>query len=291
MRSCEQSQPLISQVRGQGSVGASMKSITINGTARFFEEEGEGPAVILIHASLSSSRQWRKLIERLRNRFCVIAPDLYAAVPQIGGPRVGDFSFAEDCAFVQRLIDDCGRGHVVGHSLGGVIAAKAAFGRREKIESLTLIEPSCFHLLDKSGAEYAEIIGVHDRQRALIAQGEVTGAARLFAEYWMGPSGWTDMPPRRQETIAAAIPRLHQDWAGTLEMNTTLDDYRAFDVRSLLISARDTRRPSTRIVEMIGAAMPHVEKAEIDSGGHMSPLTNSKPVNATIERFLSYGLS
>ena len=272
-----------------------MKSIAINGRTRFFEEEGEGPAVILVHGSLSSSRQWRKLIERLRERFRVLAPDLYAGAPQDGEPRVGDFSFAEDCAFVQRLIDGGGddhkglahvAGHLVGHSWGGVIAAKVAFGRRDKVASLTLIEPSCFHLLDKSGVEYGEIIGVHDRQRALIAQGDAMGAAHLFVEYWMGPAAWAAMPQRRQETIALGIPRLHQDWSGTLDMNTTLDDYRAFNARTLLMRARDTRRPSSRIVDMIGAAMPQAAKAEIESGGHMSPLTNPEPVNAAIDRFL-----
>jgi pimeloyl-ACP methyl ester carboxylesterase len=273
-----------------------MKSIVINGTTRFFEEEGAGPAVILIHGSLSSSRQWRKLMERLRERFRVLAPDLYACAPQAGEPRVGDFSFAEDCAFVQRLIDrDDGKahvvGHVVGHSWGGVIAAKAAFGRRDKIASLTLIEPSCFHLLDRSGAEYAEIVGVRDQQRVLFARGDVTGAARLFVEYWMGPAAWPGMPQLRRETIAAAIPRLHQDWAGTLDMNTMLDDYRAFNVRTLLMRARDTRRPSSRIVDMIGAAMPYAARTEIESGGHMSPLTNPQPVNVAIEKFLNDGLS
>lgn len=263
-----------------------MKSIAVEGTARFFAEEGKGPTVILIHGSLSSARQWRKLAGHLRERFRVLAPDLYAAADG-ALPQVGDFTFAQDCAFVQRLIDEAGGAHVVGHSWGGVIAAKAAFGRRDKIASLTLIEPSCFHLLDKSGAEYAEIIGMHDRQRALIAQGDVAGAARLFVEYWMGPSSWTEMPRQRQEAIVAAIPRLHRDWAGTLEPNTRLEDFRGFGPRTLLVHARDTRRPSARIIAMIGAAMANAANAEIGSGGHMSPLTNPVPVNAAIEVFLA----
>ena len=175
---------------------------------------------------------------------------------------------------------------MVGHSWGGVIAAKAAFGAADKVASLTLIEPSCFHLLDQASAEYVEITGVHARGRVLMAAGDVTGAARLFIEYWMGPKGWTDMPPRRQEGILAAMPRLHQDWAGTLEPNTSLADFRAFGGRTLLIHARDTRAPSAHIVAMIGAAMPSAIQVEIAGGGHMSPLTNPEPVNAAIEDFL-----
>jgi pimeloyl-ACP methyl ester carboxylesterase len=70
-------------------------------------------------------------------------------------------------------------------------------------------------------------------------------------------------------------------------MNTTLDDYRAFGARTMLMAARDTRRPSARIVAMIGAVMAQAVRVEIDSGGHMSPLTNPEPVNRAIERFVT----
>jgi pimeloyl-ACP methyl ester carboxylesterase len=274
-----------------------MNSISINGAARFYEEDGAGPTVILIHCSLGSSRQWRRLTERLRGRFRVLAPDLYAAAPAAatsqsgaqpeGAPRVGDFSFADDCAFVQRLIDESsGRVHVVGHSWGGVIAARSAFDRRARIASLTLIEPSCFHLLDKSGAEYAEIAGVCERGRALLARGDAVGAARLFVDHWMGPGAFAAMPASRREPIVAAMVRLDRDWAGTLDPNTMLDEFRRFEVRTLIVRARDTRRPSARIVELIAAALPNAARVEIASGGHMSPITNPEPVNEAIERFL-----
>ena len=282
--------PGSAKIGAKVAAGVAANSIVIDGQWRLFEADGEGPAVILLHGSLSSSRQWRKLAERLGDRYRVLAPDLYAAPDAAGATQVGDFTFAQDCAFVQQLIDENGKAHVVGHSWGGVIAAKAAFGRRHKLMSLTLIEPSCFHLLDKASAEFAEIIGVHDRGRALFAQGDVTGAARLFVEYWMGPSGWSDMPARRQETILAAIPRLHRDWAGTLDPNTRLDDFRAFDTRTLLMHARDTRRPSARIVAMLAGAMLRAAETEIASGGHMSPLTNPEPVNDAIETFLAQNI-
>ncbi|MBI4274955.1 MAG: alpha/beta hydrolase [Rhizobiales bacterium] len=264
-----------------------MKTIVINGRVRFFEDEGQGPPVILVHGSLSNAWQWRTLTERLRGRFRVLAPDLYAGEPQGGAPRIGDFSFTEDCAFVQRLIDDAGgSAHLLGHSYGGVVAIKSALERRDRLASLTLIEPSCFHLLDKSGAEYAEIAAIRERERAHFASGDTAGAARFFVDYWMGPAAWPAMPQRRQELIAAGAMRLYQDWRGAFEMNTTLEDYRGFGVRTLLLRARDTRRPSSRLVDLIGAALPNAVTAEIKSGGHMSPLTNPEPVNDAIEKFL-----
>src|ERR1700747_1904740 len=42
---------------------------------------GEGPAVILLHGYTQTSRMWRPLIEKLKDKFTVIAPDL---------PGIGD---------------------------------------------------------------------------------------------------------------------------------------------------------------------------------------------------------
>ncbi|HXF87670.1 MAG TPA: alpha/beta hydrolase [Xanthobacteraceae bacterium] len=266
-----------------------MQKLIVDAAARFFEAAGEGTTVVLIHGSLSSSRQWRKLMERLRDRFCVLAPELYAADED--GPaqtaRIGDFSFAEDCAFIARLIEAApDKAHLVGHSWGGVIAARVALDSREKIATLTLIEPSCFHLLDKSGPDYAEIFGVYARGRDLFERGETAAAAKFFVDYWMGAGAFDAMPASRQEPIVTAMVRLHQDWAGTLDMNTTLEEFRAFRPRTLLLRARDTRRPSARIVDLLGQALPNAVKVEIERGGHMSPITNPEPVNNAIERFL-----
>ena len=253
---------------------------------RLYDSVGSGPAVILIHGSLSNGRQWRKLAERMQDRFRVLSVDLYMRQGE-GGQEVGDFDFADDVAFIEALIAANAPAHVVGHSYGGVVAARAALNRRDKLASLTLIEPSCFHLLDKSSAHFAEVTALHEGGVACAARNDAAGQARLFIEYWMGSDAWTSMPERRQAGVLAGLKRLEADWQGTLGPHTSLDDYRSFDVPTLMLRARDTRRPSSHLVDMIGDALPDARIAEVASGGHMSPLTNPDPVNDEIERFLT----
>jgi pimeloyl-ACP methyl ester carboxylesterase len=265
-----------------------MKSIAVGATIRHYEEEGEGPAVILVHGSLSNARQWRKLGERLRDRFRVLAPDLYADAAADGAPKVGTFDFADDVAFVTRLIEASGgAAHLAGPSYGGAVAASAALACCEALASLILIEPSCFHLLEQEEEpQHAEIMALLARQDAHLARGDATAAARDFIAYWMGPKAWTEMPERRREVMTLGLPKLAHDWRGTLEHKTRLADYRAFPVRTLVLRARDTRAPSSRIVDLVCGALPNAELVEVDAGGHMSPLTNPEPVNDAIERFL-----
>jgi pimeloyl-ACP methyl ester carboxylesterase len=267
-----------------------MQTVSVNGTTRYFVDEGEGPAVILIHGSMSNSRQWKSLIDCLRGRFRLLAPDLYACTQEEGAARLGEFTFEEDCALVMRLIDMAGKAHVVGHSYGGVVAIKAAFERRDALTSLVLIEPSCFHLLDPAGPEYAEIIALQAQTRVGAAANDFDAIAHGFIDYWMGPETWPAMPQRRRETIALGVPKLAHDWHGTLAPFTRLADYRLFTPPTLLIRAKDTKRPSARIFDLLADALPNRTLIEIGHGGHMSPLTNPEPVNAAVAAFLDGGI-
>jgi pimeloyl-ACP methyl ester carboxylesterase len=264
-----------------------MPSILISSVPRFFTETGSGAPVIAVHGSMSSARQWRALGDRLKDRHRVVLPDLMAT-GEGGDSAPGAFAFADDVAFVSALIDAAGAPvHLIGHSYGGVVAACAAFARRARLASLTLIEPSAFHLLAQGNeADYAEVMALYDTQQAALARGDRADATGGFIGYWMGVDAWRAQPERRRAAMIAGLPKLAEDWRGTLENHTTLADYRAFAVPTLLMRARDTRRPSFRIVDMLHGVMPDATLAEIDSGGHMSPLTNPGPVNAAIARFI-----
>jgi pimeloyl-ACP methyl ester carboxylesterase len=266
-------------------IDEALRSIAVDGTVRFFEEHGRGPMVVLVHGSASSSRQWRKLTDRLRHRYRLVAPDLSAC--QAPGPA--DFSIAQDCDLVAQLIAMTGgKAHLVGHSYGGIVAVMSALKRPESVSTLTLIEPSCFHLLAQAArqAEDAEIKALRDAQQRSFASGDLEASARLFIDYWMGPAAWSSMPERRKGLILKDLRKLTHDWLGAFENTTMLSDYRSLSMPSLLIRAKDTRMPSACLVDLIGKELPHHARIDIEHGGHMSPITNPDAVNTAIETFL-----
>ena len=48
----------------------------IEGKRIHYLTAGQGPVLILLHGYTQTSRMWRPLIERLKDKFTIIAPDL-----------------------------------------------------------------------------------------------------------------------------------------------------------------------------------------------------------------------
>ena len=109
--------------------------------------------VIALHCSGAGAGQWRQLGEALAPRHELVAPEHYGC--DSTGPWSGEhaFTLADEAARTIEIIDRSdGKVHLVGHSYGGGVALRAAVERPDRIASLTLYEPSAFHLLRAMGA-------------------------------------------------------------------------------------------------------------------------------------------
>ena len=104
-------------------------------------QEGIGPPVLLLHGFPQTSHEWRHQIPALAAAgYAVFAPDNRG----FGGTdkpdvRISRSLLARD---VSDLMDALGleRAAVVGHDWGGIIAAKLAFDRPERVTALALLD-------------------------------------------------------------------------------------------------------------------------------------------------------
>ena len=97
--------------------------------------------------------------------------------------------------------------HLVGHSYGGGVALRAAVERPNRIASLTLYEPSAFHLLKAMGARgaaaFAEILAITTKTAEGVITGDYSGAAFSFVDYWCGRGAWVALRPSVQAALNA----------------------------------------------------------------------------------------
>jgi pimeloyl-ACP methyl ester carboxylesterase len=112
---------------------------TIHGHRRAYRMMGDGPALLLLHGIGDSSASWVPLMPALAERYTVIAPDLLGH-GNSARPRA-DYSVAAYANGMRDLLEVLGveRATVVGHSLGGGVAAQFAYQYPDRCERLVLV--------------------------------------------------------------------------------------------------------------------------------------------------------
>ena len=105
----------------------------------YYEVTGSGPPILLIHGLGSSSRDWEKQVKPFAQKYQVITLDLRGH-GQSGKP-FGPYSislFVEDTVALIRELEIAPL-HVVGISMGGMVAFELAVRFPELLHSLTIV--------------------------------------------------------------------------------------------------------------------------------------------------------
>jgi pimeloyl-ACP methyl ester carboxylesterase len=112
----------------------------IEGKKLHYLTAGQGPALILLHGYTQTSRMWRPLIDKLKDRFTIIAPDL---------PGIGDSDIPKNgCDMktaairIHALAQSIGvtKARVVGHDIGLMVAYAYAAQFSGEVEKLVVMD-------------------------------------------------------------------------------------------------------------------------------------------------------
>ena len=243
-------------------------------------------AIVLLHCSGSSGTQWRALMAQLGAKHRVVAPDLIgygASAPWSGGR----FRLASEAVPVRSLMGRLDEAvHLVGHSYGGALALHIARTRPERVRSLTLVEPSAFHLLRDGEAIDAvaltEIIEVALDARLALADGDFAAGFGRFVDYWSGPGSWAAVPAEKRAAFAPQLAKVALDFDALLGDPAGLEDVRDLGLPTLIVQGGATRLPSRCVCGLLRTAMPQAEFEVVPEAGHMLAITHRDRVNALI---------
>jgi len=116
-----------------------MSYLYVNGCKLFFETTGDGPPLLLLHGLGSSQADWQLQTPVFARSFCVIAPDCrgHGKSDKPPGPYSIEL-FADD---VTALLTYLGvaQAHVLGVSMGGLVAQQLALDSPQAVKSLLLV--------------------------------------------------------------------------------------------------------------------------------------------------------
>ena len=103
-----------------------------------WERHGEGPPLLLIHGLGYARWGWEPVVELLARSFDVVLFD-NRGIGESDAPP-GPYTAAELAGDAVQVLDEAGieRAHVVGTSLGGMVAQELALARPERVDRLVL---------------------------------------------------------------------------------------------------------------------------------------------------------
>jgi pimeloyl-ACP methyl ester carboxylesterase len=257
-----------------------------------YADDGQGRPVVLIHSSVSANRQWRALTDALKDRYRVLAVNLFGYGETTTWPGDAPQSLYAQAQLILALCEDLGSPvHLVGHSFGGSVALKAALLLGSRVGSLILLEPNPFYLLRQGGRTLAflESRGLRDHVKCFGSLGDWPKVAERFAEYWLGDGSWDTMTDKRRAAFAESLPPNFHEWDAVMDEETTVEEWQGLSARTLVVSDKETRLPIREIVEIFATACPHWSFRSIAEGGHMAPLTRPELINPIVREFLDAG--
>src|SRR5262245_29663509 len=177
---------------------------------------GSGPAVVLIHSSASGLRQWRALSDSLKDRYRVIAVNLFGYGSTSPWPAVRPLTVADQAELVAAAAALApGPVALVGHSLGGAVALEAAARLGDRVRVVIAFEPILFGHLETHGPAdaYDEIAKLARGYGELAQTGDWNAAGEWFVDYWATVGTWAAMPEERRQNTMTMLPPVVHEWA------------------------------------------------------------------------------
>ncbi len=256
--------------------------VNLNGieTRYVLSNEGGGPWLTFIHQLGGDLSIWDQLAGYFRDDFTVLRYDVRGhgetAVP------AAPFSVADLSGDLAALLDALGvtKTHVVGMSMGGMIAQQFALDHPSRVETLTLA--------DTSGGTPPEARSIWDQRASAAQRDGVAALVPATLERWLTPD------------FRAAHPEVVEPIRDVLA-STSAQGYglacaalRDFDLRirlgeirkpTLAIAGRhDTGTPPAATREMADAIRG--ARFEMLEAAHLAPIEQSHRFAALLETFL-----
>jgi pimeloyl-ACP methyl ester carboxylesterase len=264
-----------------------MNHAQVNGIGIEYEAIGEGHAVLFVHGALVADGLRLLTHEPALGRFRRIRyhrRGLGGSTRPVGATPTTVTEQAEDA---RALLDHLGvdRAHVVGHSLGGVIALELAARHPGRVSSLALLEPG--PLPTPAAAEFVPAVAaLAERYAAGDAVGAVDGFFGL-----LGDAGWRETIER---AAPGAIAQAVKDAPSLFESELlgvpawTFGPERAAAIDCPVLSVFGTRSPGLFVEsrELLHRWFPRCRDADVVDATHLLPAEAPSAVAEAISSFV-----
>jgi len=255
-----------------------MPEAVANGIGLYYELEGSGEPLALVHGSWGDATSWRFVVPGLAEGFHVLAYDRrgHSRSDRPDGPGSVDEDGDDLAALLEAL--DLAPAHVVTNSWGGNIALRLATRRPDVFRSLSCHEPPLWSLLEgdresqemlRAGARSLEDVGRR------VAAGDHEGAARRFVdEVAFSPGAWEDeLPAAMRAVFVQNAPTFLDESQDPDQLAVDLDALTQLDVPVRLTEGSESQPVFSRVIDRLAELIPRATRETIQGAAHVPQLS------------------
>ncbi len=255
--------------------------MTINTIPLYYESTGSGDPLLFIHGLGSSGRDWELQVPHFARTYRVITVDIRGH-GQSGKPP-GPYSVAQFAADVAALIEtlEIAPAHIVGISMGGMIAFQLAVDQPALVRSLTIVN-SGPELVVRTWRDRVRVwqrfaivrlLGMRKMgdvlSQRLLPQPEHAETRRIFVQRW------SENDPRAYRNAMAALI----GWSVSDRINTL--------TMPILVVAADQDYTPVAAKQAYMTGMPTASLVVVPDSHHALPVEHPEEFNRIVSDFLT----
>jgi pimeloyl-ACP methyl ester carboxylesterase len=230
-------------------------------TSLAYEVHGSGPPLILFHGLSGSGRWWGRNVPAFATRFRTYAVDLpgFGASRRVRWSRLDDtVDWLADWIAAEGLLP----AHIVGHSLGGAVAARLAARHPDRLARLVLVDAAIRPEGTRPGLRAKDIVRT--------VRSGTPGFAPMLMRDLLRCHPWS--------FLAATVDALQPDWESHL---------RRISAPTLIVWGEHDGITPLALGYQIAAVVPGARLITLAKTGHNPMWERPDAFNAEVLRFLA----
>lgn len=247
-----------------------------------FREQGDGPAVVFLHGVGGDSLVWQDQLAHFGADYRAIAWDM----PGYGGSApLDDVGFAALADALACLLDhlDIQRAHVVGHSIGGMVAQEFIACHPDRVASLVLSATS--PAFGNPDGDFQKKF-VAARMAPLDAGKTMADVAADLVPAMIAEGADPEGVARARDCMSRVSPQTYRAMMNCLVTFDRRAALGGIKVPSLLLAGGADRNAPAAMMERMAARIPGADYVCLDGVGHLANLEQPTAFDAAVRRFL-----
>ncbi len=261
-----------------------MNELTIDGCKLAWWTRGQGPAILFIQGCGVQGSGWLPQVEALSKKYtCIWFDNRGMGNSQPLDVKLTVHRMAQDALAILQASGHT-QAHIVGHSLGGLIAQRLAIIHPSSVKSLALL---CTFSAGKQAAPMT-------MRMIMLGLGTVIGTKRMrrmaFLRMVTQPGMKTNQDELAEQLgklfghdLAEQPPIVKAQLAAMRAEDVTLQLRDLGDLPTLIVNARHDPIAPPSCGKAIATALPHARYVEVAYASHALPITHADWVNELLE--------